>query len=145
MSLVTVPKAPTTIGTISTLVPHILDISTLIAPETNGPSKLYSTGDGMETPNKHTSCELKACYQTSCSNIFKLAYSPHNTLIAAGVASSSPLSAGITGISSISNNSMAMNKPVPNMGLSSSTANQCHNPGMPVGFTKIFINGTGNN
>ena len=115
--------------------------------EANGPSKLFSTGDGT-TENlikNNTSSELKACYPTSCSNILNLAYSPHNTLVATGVASSCALSGGITGVATISNSTTVTNKTLPNLGLPTGTVNPPHNQGMSVGFTKIFINGTGNN
>ena len=116
--------------------------------ESNGPTKLVSTGD-MDNSSKNTvSLELKACYPTTCSNILKLAYSPHNTLIATGVTSTSGHSGNITGISglaTISSNNVAMNKTLPNLGLPNNAINQSQNQCMSAGFTKIFINGTVNN
>ena len=107
---------------------------------------MFSTGDGIENAIKNNSSpELKACYPTSCSNILKLAYSPHNTLVATGVASSAAVSGGITGAATISSSSTVTSKALPNLGLPASTVNPPHNQGMSVGFTKIFINGTGNN
>ena len=89
--------------------------------------------------------ELKACYPTTCSNIINLAYSPHNTLIATGVSSSLASSGTNPGLTTISSNSMVSNKPLPNVSLPlTATVNPSQAQGISVGFTKIFINGTGN-
>ena len=117
-----------------------------IASETNGPTKLPSTGEVMENSIKNIiSPELKACYPTTCLNILKLAYSPHNTLIATGVSSSSAPIGTISGLATISGNIMAPNKSLPNVSVPITAAvNSSQSQIMSAGFTKIFINGTGN-
>ena len=76
-----------------------------------------------------------------------MTYSPHNTLIATGlVSSSASTNVGISALTSINSNSIKMNKLPANMVLPSNTiVNSSNNQGVSAGFTKIFINGTGNN
>lgn len=117
----------------------------ILANEHNGTPNL--SGGSLENSTSITSPELKACYSTTCSNILSLAYSPHNTLIATGIESStSSPTAGISALATLNSNSMRVNKPVASMGLSSnSIGNPSNNQATSTGFTKIFINGTGNN
>ena len=124
----------------------IWDLILILANEHNGTSNL--SGGSLENSTSITSSpELKACYSTTCSNILSLAYSPHNTLIATGIASStSSPTAGISALATLNSNNMRVNKPVASMGLSSnSIVNPSNNQATSAGFTKIFINGTGSN
>ena len=111
----------------------------------NGPTKVDVLGDINEhaASNSILSQELKACYPTSCSNILKLAYSPHNTLIAAGISSSSNSNppTAISGLTSVASN-VVINKSIPTLGLPvTGTINTQPHQSMSVGFTKIFVNG----
>ena len=117
----------------------------ILANEHNGTANL--SGGSLENSTSITSSpELKACYSTTCSNILSLAYSPHNTLIATGIASSTSPTAGISALATLNSNNMRVNKPNASMGLSSnSIVNPSNNQATSAGFTKIFINGTGNN
>ena len=117
----------------------------VLANEANGTPKLITSGEPSENSYSiSASSELKASYSTTCSNILSLAYSPHNTLVATGVASSIPATAGISALTSI--NSIRASKPLHNLGLpSSATINSSNSQTPSAGFTKIFINGTGTN